>query len=174
MSRYKILTLLIISFFIVLPAKAEVLDSDNDGLDDAAEVNIYHTDPQLADTDGDGYLDGAEIAQGFSPLQANKKLKEVDTDGDGLNDAQELVLGTDLGNPDTDNDGYFDGLEVTNGFDPLQTGAVKMEKRIEVSLAKQQLSYFFGDKKLDEFLISSGVTGLRTKKENLRFCKKGP
>lgn len=44
-------------------------DSDNDGLKDWQEIQIYHTDPCKADTDGDGYLDGEEIASGYDPLK---------------------------------------------------------------------------------------------------------
>ena len=36
-------------------------DSDEDGLTDRDEVNIYGTNPALADTDGDGFTDKAEI-----------------------------------------------------------------------------------------------------------------
>lgn len=43
-------------------------DSDYDGLSDQAEINIYHTDPLKADTDGDGYLDSAEVLLGSNPL----------------------------------------------------------------------------------------------------------
>ena len=39
----------------------ELADSDKDGLSDFDETNVYFTDPQLADTDGDGCKDGAEI-----------------------------------------------------------------------------------------------------------------
>ncbi len=36
-------------------------DSDKDGLTDADEINLHHTDPHSADTDGDGIPDGEEI-----------------------------------------------------------------------------------------------------------------
>ncbi|MDD4901758.1 MAG: hypothetical protein PHE24_01345 [Patescibacteria group bacterium] len=42
-------------------------DSDQDGLTDWQETNIYHTDPNIADTDGDGYQDGAEVESGYNP-----------------------------------------------------------------------------------------------------------
>ena len=42
-----------------------------------------------------------------------------DSDGDGLTDDEELILGTDPGNPDTDDDGLNDGAEVALGSDPL-------------------------------------------------------
>ena len=32
---------------------------------------IYHTDPYNADTDGDGHLDGQEVAAGTDPLVPN-------------------------------------------------------------------------------------------------------
>ena len=37
------------------------LDSDNDGIGDDAEINVFNTDPNNADTDNDGYTDGDEI-----------------------------------------------------------------------------------------------------------------
>ena len=42
-------------------------DPDFDGLSTDEEELIYHTDPDNADTDGDGYLDGAEVQAGYHP-----------------------------------------------------------------------------------------------------------
>ncbi len=42
-------------------------DTDKDGLSDYDEVSIYKTDPLVADTDNDGYIDGAEILSGYNP-----------------------------------------------------------------------------------------------------------
>ena len=42
-------------------------DSDNDGLSDSDELNIYHTDIYNMDTDGDGYNDGDEVKAGYNP-----------------------------------------------------------------------------------------------------------
>jgi hypothetical protein len=42
-------------------------DTDRDGLNDYAELNIYKTSPYLADTDSDGIPDAIEIAQGTDP-----------------------------------------------------------------------------------------------------------
>ena len=42
-------------------------DSDNDGLKDWQEIQIYRTDPCNPDTDDDGYLDGEEAASGYDP-----------------------------------------------------------------------------------------------------------
>lgn len=49
-------------------------DSDNDGLTDYEETNFYHTNPNIADTDGDGFADGAEVKNGFNPLGAGKMI----------------------------------------------------------------------------------------------------
>lgn len=47
-------------------------DTDFDGLFDRAEVDIWHTDPTKADTDGDGYGDGIEVIRGYDPGGAGK------------------------------------------------------------------------------------------------------
>jgi hypothetical protein len=43
-------------------------DSDGDGLLDGAEVSTHATNPAVADTDLDGFDDGAEVAAGTDPL----------------------------------------------------------------------------------------------------------
>jgi hypothetical protein len=47
-------------------------DTDIDGLNDGAEINIWGTDPQNKDTDGDGFTDGQEVLNGFNPKGAGK------------------------------------------------------------------------------------------------------
>ncbi len=80
------------------------LDSDNDGLDDGAEL-FFNLDVLNPDTDGDGLLDGEEVREvGSNPAA-------FDTDGDGLNDKKEVELGTDVQNIDTDSDGIVDGQD---------------------------------------------------------------
>jgi methionine sulfoxide reductase heme-binding subunit len=48
-----------------------VVDSDLDGLTDEGEKQIYRTAVNNPDTDGDGYLDGAEALSGTNALDAN-------------------------------------------------------------------------------------------------------
>lgn len=45
----------------------KIADSDNDGLSDYEEKDVYKTNYLLPDTDGDGYLDGAEVNNGYNP-----------------------------------------------------------------------------------------------------------
>jgi len=42
------------------------IDSDQDGLTDFVE-NFYQTDPNQADSDGDGFKDGEEVEKGYNP-----------------------------------------------------------------------------------------------------------
>jgi len=67
-------------------------DRDDDGLYDDDEVNIYHTDPDNPDTDGDGMPDKWEVENSLNPLinDAND-----DADGDGVCNLEEYYLGTD-------------------------------------------------------------------------------
>ncbi len=46
------------------------VDSDLDGLTDQGEIQVFRTDPNKADTDGDSYGDGVEVLAGTDPLDA--------------------------------------------------------------------------------------------------------
>ena len=50
-----------------LGTNPDVADSDGDGLSDGQEVRRLHTDPLSPDTDGDGVADGDEVAEGTDP-----------------------------------------------------------------------------------------------------------
>jgi hypothetical protein len=50
------------------------VDSDKDGISDFDEINIYHTNPFSADTDGDSYIDSAEITLGYNPLNSKSEV----------------------------------------------------------------------------------------------------
>jgi len=92
----------------------DATDSDNDGLSDMAEQLLWNTDPNDADPDGDGLLDGAEIDNNTDPYNP-------DTDDDGLTDREEVENGTYPLSPDIDNDDLIDLFELvyeTDPFDP--------------------------------------------------------
>jgi hypothetical protein len=46
------------------------IDTDGDGISDFDEITLYKTDPNQADSDNDGFTDGAEIIKGFNPNDA--------------------------------------------------------------------------------------------------------
>jgi|GEM_PF-334531 len=55
-----------------------IIDSDLDGLTDQGEIQIFKTDPQNPDSDGDGFLDGAEVLNKSNPLDGTfPRAKEV-------------------------------------------------------------------------------------------------
>ena len=99
-------------FFPGLGTDPLVADTDGDGLADGAELALG-ADPLQPDTDGDGMDDGWEARHGLDPAVADSP--DADPDGDGLTNAEECVWGTDPLNPDTDGDGVPDGVEVTGG-----------------------------------------------------------
>jgi len=47
-------------------------DTDHDGLTDGDEVLIWKTNPLNPDSDGDSYLDGEEVRNGYNPLGPGK------------------------------------------------------------------------------------------------------
>jgi hypothetical protein len=103
----------------------------------------YGTDPNVADTDGDGMADGDEVSIGFDPTKAepdkiatwnasmdierenlDKAYDDAagmfrDTDFDGVDNYTERKIGTNPFEADTDKDGLDDGFEVQYGLDPL-------------------------------------------------------
>ncbi len=112
-------------------------DSDNDGLTDIDETDVYGTDPANSDTDGDDLFDGPEVnVYETDPLSADSDDDEIadgeevfiwgadpndaDTDGDQLDDGAEVnEWGTSPTNADTDEDNLDDSAEIVAGTDPL-------------------------------------------------------
>ncbi len=97
-------------------------DSDNDGLMDGDEVNLWLTDPGAVDSDGGGVDDGIErLVQGTDANNASDDVEDTtDTDADGLSDDREGLYGTDPALDDSDSDGVLDGAEIdTHETDPL-------------------------------------------------------
>lgn len=96
-------------------------NKDGDGRTALQEYNggVNSTDPNKADTDGDGLGDGAEFLAGTNP-------NKTDTDSDSLSDSDE-VNGSLSSNPllaDSDGDGAPDALERRVGTDPMSAASV--------------------------------------------------
>ncbi|MBL7058567.1 L,D-transpeptidase family protein [Patescibacteria group bacterium] len=172
----KYLIIIIFSLLIITPVQANSLsDMDKDGVPDRDEIEIYKTNPENSDTDGDGYSDFIELNNGYSPLESSSlKLTDSDYDNDGLSDKMELNFGTDLSNSDTDGDGYLDGVEIENGFDPNSAKEIKLEKRIEVDTSSQVMKYFLGGVKMGDFIVSTGAWNTQTPKGHFKIDYKDP
>ena len=112
------------------PCGADMLDSDGDGVCDAAEL-LWGTDPfnpcdlgseGIDDTDGDGACDALEAYVGSDPNNPCDPVG-VDTDGDGFCDIEEELMGSNPfnacspSNSDADEDGYCDNEELVMGSD---------------------------------------------------------
>jgi DNA-binding beta-propeller fold protein YncE len=93
----------------------EARDRDRDGLADEAEL-ARGTDPDDADSDDDGLLDGFEARQSLDPLTGGDGAG--DPDDDGLDNAAEQLAGTDPHDRDSDDDGLTDGAELSRGMEP--------------------------------------------------------
>ena len=91
-------------------------DTDGDGLPDGREVALG-ADPTRVDTDGDGLPDGYEAERGLDPASPLDGA-DADSDGDGLANGRERALGTNPVLADTDGDGLDDGAEVVAGTNP--------------------------------------------------------
>ncbi len=78
------------------------------------------TDPNISDSDGDGFSDGFGEDKNFNGFI------DGDTNKNRAYDAGEHWTETDPLNPDTDGDGLPDGWEVAHGLDPLDNGTLNM------------------------------------------------
>jgi outer membrane protein OmpA-like peptidoglycan-associated protein len=93
----------------------DMADTDGDGLSDGAEFLVYHTNPLNPDTDGDGLTDGDEV------LNLHTNPLKYDTDGDCLSDSVEVFkYHTNPLSSDTDKDSLSDSDELRWGTDPLK------------------------------------------------------
>ncbi|MDP6154598.1 MAG: hypothetical protein QF682_00475 [Candidatus Thermoplasmatota archaeon] len=100
-----------------------MIDSDDDGLTDYDELEIWGTNPLNQDTDGDGLWDAFEVKFNFDKtrrrIQHLNPLKGEDRDGDGLKDSEEVFdYDTNPFNKDTDGDRVPDGEK----WGPKDTG----------------------------------------------------
>ncbi len=82
------------------------LDTDCDGISDADEINVTHTDPANPDTDGDGIPDGVELGR-TAVIESARCAAYFVPDANPTTTTNPL-------NPDTDGDGVPDGLEDWN------------------------------------------------------------
>lgn len=135
-AEYQVKFMVAYNFNVIPGIDTLYVDSDGDGLSDERELNPVDywwrpTDPNLADTDGDGWSDYFEYK--FSTWENPRDPTTDDTDcdalpdgtypdsdWDGLNDCEERYKGTHPYHPDTDHDGIPDSVEFYAGTNPLE------------------------------------------------------
>ncbi len=86
----------------------------------------------------------------------------ADSDSDGLSDVLEATYGSDRDNVDTDGDGYQDGVEVENGFNPLNPGTTS--RMVDLGLVGT-----IAKANLDTSVVSSGVSTANGTRHYLLF-----
>lgn len=148
-------------------------DADRDGVPDQDELFVYYTDPNNADTDGDGFSDFVEINSGFSPHNPEPvKLIDSDVDKDGLSEAWEIKFRSNPLVADTDGDGLKDGEEVDKGFDPLKKGGARLAVSLRINLQSQTLDYLLNGYIWKSFAVSSGKASMPTPKGDFKVMNK--
>ena len=137
-----------------------------------------------------GSAEFTSVPNGFSfemPTVYVNAKDATDADGDGLSDLGELVMGTDVQNPDKDGDGIRDGAEVQSGNDPtsglaVRTGVIAAAATpglaVDVSAANNIAAVACRDYGLVLFNVFSGLDPVRiaqveTPGEALRVANAG-
>lgn len=159
-------------------------DSDSDGVTDFDEVNLYGTDPFVADTDGDGFNDGIEIELGYDPLDSTPETlvayespKETGVVREDLLKVYDIATVTES---DSDTDGVkgaavISGTALPNSYITLYIFSTPVIVTVKTE-SDGSWSYRF-DKELDdgEHEVYVGVTDnagrIVAKSEPLRFVK---
>lgn len=126
-----------------------------------------------SDSDGDGYNDITEIANGYSPFNAQKiKIDISDVDSDGLSDDWEIKFKTDPYRPDSDGDGYADREEIDQAYDPNSASVKKLDRQIEIHLGDQQLIYLVAGQPWRKFTVSTGKPSMPTPQGSFKIFNK--
>lgn len=127
------------------PPQTPPPDADLDGLCDGDE-ELLGTDPHVADTDGDGLLDGTEFELSVAEGWGTADPLNPDTDGDLLLDGEEVMtLGTSPGKADTDGDLIPDAYDYRPLLPDLVGSYVEEAARaLALEIATLDPSYFAG------------------------------
>jgi hypothetical protein len=124
-------------------------------LTDDLEI-VWQTDSNNPDTDGDGYLDGVEIKNGYSPHVGKKvRIYDFDFDQDRLSDWHEYWFKSNIGKKDSDDDGKDDFDAVMRGVSPSDASII-FTRKIIVDLSRQQMEFIVDGIDVKKFPVSTG------------------
>ncbi|MEL6805129.1 MAG: Ig-like domain-containing protein, partial [Bacteroidota bacterium] len=159
-------------------------DSDGDGIGDFDEETIYGTDPLVADSDNDGFIDGVEILNGYNPNDASPEAivafespKESGVERPDLLSVESIERNTGATlTPDAPEDvAVISGRGLPNSFVTLYIFSSPTIVTVKTD-ADGSWNYIF-DKELDDgqHEVYVGVTDnagkIVAKSEPLRFVK---
>lgn len=158
-NNFSLFGIIIGAFFLIfcfpLSARGSEGDMDEDGLSDDMEM-VWHTDLNNSDTDGDGFPDGVEIKNGFSPHAGQKmRVYSFDFDKDGLSDWHEFWFKSNIGVIDSDGDGKTDLDEVMHGQSPVEEEK-QFTRKIVVNRSTQHMQYLVDGIDIKTFPVSTG------------------
>jgi hypothetical protein len=92
-------------------------DMDEDGLSDLEEIYKYDTNPKAADTDGDGWSDSEELADGMyspsNPTKFNPRIADVPGLSVTLKKSPSITLNITTSEGKTDSETITEGSEVS-------------------------------------------------------------
>lgn len=92
-------------------------DSDSDGLTDLNEIYKYDTNPESPDTDGDGWSDKEELADGMyspsNPTKFNPRIADVPGLSVTLKKSPSITLNITTSEGKTENETITEGREVS-------------------------------------------------------------
>ena len=156
-------TIFIFFIFVNFARAGEIYDSDGDGIFDRAEREIFFTDPQNPDSDGDGFRDFDEIQNGYDPL--NLPPKKMDKTDRAAKIAKMQNLKNEILN--FSNDDFF--------IAPIGEKFNKFEHRD--GLFRFQFANFLEIKKIDEIYFAQTLNEKKIvfqifpRRENLNFSR---
>jgi len=111
-------------------------DSDKDGLPDKEEEKLK-TDPQKADTDGDKFLDGQEVKNGYDPLRAAPGDKVI---GNGnANTSTSVLVNGNLNNNSAEINGSDQRPEPTSNSAGKENLTEKVALKVDEFITRYKL-----------------------------------
>ena len=114
-------------------------DKDGDGLTDLSEIYKYDTNPNSADTDGDGWSDGEELADGMysptNPTKFNPRIADVPGLRITLKKSPRINLNVKTSEDKTKSVSVTEGKEITktNSMSYEQTRSADLMNSWELS-----------------------------------------